>query len=357
MLGARKVGLTTFRPSESNVGTRKMKTLPRLLVALLPALMIVAAGCAPGESSGGSNSTSTGGSGGGKELKFAFVTNGSSDFWTIARAGVEKADAELPNVTVEFKLPSEETAAGQRRVVDDLVAAGLDGLAISPIDPANQTDMINGVAKDAVVITQDSDAPNSDRACYIGTDNVAAGKQAGEELKKVLPNGGKVMVFVGNLDAQNAKERLQGIKDAIAGTKIEIVDVRTDKGNKVAARANAADTLVNYPDIAGLVGLWSYNGPAIVNAVKAANKVGQIKIVTFDEEDDTLAGVKDGSIAATIVQQPYEFGYKSVKMMAAVKEGKTDAIPASKLEIVPTLVIDKEKVDEFKTKLAGLRGK
>lgn len=340
----------------------KMKTLPRFLAALLPALVIVAAGCTPGDSSGsstagGTTAANSGGGGGGKELKLAFVTNGSSDFWTIARRGVEKADEELTNVTVEFKLPPEETAAGQRRVVDDLLAAGLDGLAISPIDPANQTELLNNVAKQAVVITQDSDAPQSERACYIGTDNVAAGKQAGEELKKALPNGGKVMVFVGNMDVQNAKERLQGIKDAIAGTKIEILDVRTDKGNKVAAKSNVADTIVNNPDIAGLVGLWSYNGPAIVNAVKEAGKAGQIKIVCFDEEDDTLTGVKDGSIAATIVQQPYEFGYKSVKMMAALKEGKTDVVPANKLEIVPTLVIDKGGVDAFKTKIDKLRGR
>jgi ribose transport system substrate-binding protein len=338
-----------------------MKTLPRFLVALLPALMIVAAGCTPGDSSssttGGTTSTPAANNGGGKEIKLAFVTNNSSDFWTIARKGVEKADAELANVTVDFKMPSDGTAAGQRRIVDDLIAAGLDGMAISPVDPANQTDMINSAAKQALVFTQDSDAPDSDRACYVGTDNRAAGRQAGEELKKALPNGGKVMVFVGMIDAQNAKERFEGIKEAIAGSKIEIVDVRTDKTDRVAAKSNVSDTLVKYPDIAGLVGLWSYNGPAILNAVKEAGKAGQVKIVCFDEEDETLAGVKEGAIFSTIVQQPYEFGYQSVKLMAAVKEGKTDAIPANKLSIVPTLVIDKAGVDAFKTKLDGLRGR
>lgn len=335
-----------------------MKTLPRYLVALLPALVIVAAGCTPSESgSGGGSTGAPSGGGGGKEIKLAFVTNNSSDFWTIARKGVEKADEELTNVTVEFKMPTDGTPASQRRIVDDLIAKGLDGMAISPVDPANQTDMINAAAKQALVVTQDSDAPESDRACYVGTDNRAAGRQAGEELKKALPNGGKVMVFVGMIDAQNAKERFEGIKEAIAGTKIEILDVRTDKTDRVAAKSNVSDTLVKYPDIAGLVGLWSYNGPAILNAVKEAKKEGQVKIVCFDEEDETLAGVKEGAISSTIVQQPYEFGYQSVKLMAAVKEGKTDAIPANKLNIVPTLVIDKATVDEFKTKLDKLRGR
>ncbi|MGV3616237.1 MAG: sugar-binding protein [Fimbriimonas sp.] len=339
-----------------------MMTLPRFCVALLPALMLVAAGCNPGSSSDTGTTGTTGAptaSGGGeaKQLKFAFVTNNASDFWTIARKGVEKADAELDNVTVEFKLPSDGTAAEQRRIVDDLIAKGIDGMAISPVAPADQTDMLNSAAKQALVFTQDSDAPESDRACYVGTDNKAAGRQAGEELKKALPNGGKVMVFVGNIDAQNAKDRFEGIKEAIAGSKIEILDVRTDNTDRVAAKSNVADTLVKHPDIAALVGLWSYNGPAILNAVKESNKVGQVKIVCFDEEDETLAGVKEGAIEATVVQQPYEFGYQSVKLMAEVKGGKADAIPANKMQIVPTLVIRKEGVDEFKTKLDGLRGR
>src|SRR5437588_1921924 len=135
-----------------------------------------------------------------KELKLAFVTNNASDYWTIARKGVEKADAELTDVTVQFKLPGQGTAAEQKGIIDDLVSAGINGIAISPVDPDNQTQLINDTAKKALVITQDSDAPNSDRALYIGTDNVADGRQAGELVKEALPNGGKIMVFVGKSD-------------------------------------------------------------------------------------------------------------------------------------------------------------
>lgn len=290
-----------------------------------------------------------------KQLKLAFVTNNSSDFWTIAQKGVEKADAELENVTVEFKMPADGTAAGQRTLVDDLLAKGIDGMAISPVSPKDQVDMINAAAKQVLVMTQDSDAPDSDRACYVGTDNVAAGRQAGEELKKALPNGGKVMIFVGQADAQNAMDRISGLKEAVAGTKIEILDVRTDDTDRTRAKSNVADTLVKEPDIAALVGIWSYNGPAILSAVKDANKVGKVKIVCFDEENDTLAGVKDGSIEATIVQQPYEFGYQSIHMMAKVLGGDKASIPANKLNIIPTLVLHKDGVDAFKAKLDELR--
>jgi len=306
------------------------------------------------------NSTPAGSNGAaasGTQLKLAFVTNNASDYWTIARKGVEKADGELVDVSVEFKLPGEGTVAGQKGLIDDLISTGVNGMAISPVDPDNQTQLINATAKKALVITQDSDAPTSDRALYIGTDNVAAGRQAGELIKEALPEGGKIMVFVGKSDARNAAERLQGIKEALAGSKVEILDVRTDDTDRARAKSNAADTLVKHPDVAALVGLWSYNGPAILNAVKDAGKTGQVKIVCFDEEDETLAGVKDGAIFATVVQQPYEFGYQSVKIMAQILKGDKSAIPANKQINVPTLVIKKDGVEAFVKKINELRGR
>jgi len=292
-----------------------------------------------------------------KKTKLAFVTNNASDYWTIARKGVEKADSELPNVDVEFRMPADGTAAEQKRIIEDLIAKGIAGMAISPVDPDNQTQLINETAKQALVVTQDSDAPQSARAFYIGTDNRAAGRQAGDLIKEALPQGGKIMLFVGKIDARNAQERYQGIKDALQGSKVEIIDVRTDDTDRIRAKSNASDTIVKYSDVAALIGLWSYNGPAILNAVKDAGKVGQIKIVCFDEEDETLAGVKSGAIQATVVQQPYEFGYQSVQLMAKVLGGDRSAIPASKQIFVPTLIIKKDSVDEFINKTNRLRGR
>jgi len=292
----------------------------------------------------------------GKKLRLAFVTNNASPFWAIARRGTEKATQELPNVEVDFRIPGQASAAEQKRVLDDLLARGIDGMAISPVDPANQTQMLNDAARQILVLTQDSDAPQSDRACYIGTDNRAAGRQAGELIKQALPQGGKIMVFVGQADAQNARERFEGIKDVLAGSNIQVIDLRTDDTDRVRAKANAADTLVKYPDVSALVGLWDYNGPAILSAVKDANKVGQVKIIAFDEQDDTLRGVKDGSIVGTIVQQPFEFGYQSIKDMAQILGGDRSVIPPTKQIFIPTRVINSSNVDEFSQQLKQLRG-
>jgi len=331
----------------------------QLLGFAVSALLLgLAAGC--GSDGGAAAGAKTGLGAGpktGKKLRLAFVTNNASDFWTIARAGCNKACEALPNVELEFQIPQDGTAATQKRIVDDLLAKGVDGIAISPVDPANQTLVLNEAARQSLLITHDSDAPASNRACYVGTDNVAAGRQAGELLKKALPEGGKIMVFVGTMDAQNAKDRFTGIKEVLKDSKVEILDVRTDETDRVRAKSNVLDTIVKYQDVVCLVGLWSYNGPAILNAVKESNKVGAVKIVCFDEEDETLAGVKSGAIFATVVQQPYEFGYQAIKLMAQVCGGDKSALPAGKQLIVPTLGIQKDNVEEFAAKLNKLRGR
>lgn len=324
------------------------KRVQELVALCVMVLACVTTGC---------GSRSGDGAAGAKRLKLAFVTNNSSDFWTIARRGVEKADEELPDVEAEFRIDADGTAAEQQRVVDDLLTKGVDAIAISPVDPQNQTAMIDAAAKQALVFTQDSDAPQSARTCYIGTDNVAAGRQAGQLIREAIPEGGAIMLFVGKLDARNAQERIQGIKEVLAGSKINIIDVRTDDADNVRAKANAADTLVRYPDIKGLVGLWSYNGPAILNAVREAGKVGRVRIITFDEADETLAGIKAGAIHATVVQQPYEFGYQAIKRMAQAVRGDRSFIPSTKQIIVPTMVVNSANVDEFTQRINTLRGR
>jgi ribose transport system substrate-binding protein len=288
--------------------------------------------------------------------RLAFVTNNAADFWTIARKGTEQADAELAGATVEFRL-GDGTAAAQKRIVDDLLAKGVDGIAISPVDPANQTWMLNDASRQAVVFTHDSDAPDSRRECYVGTDNVAAGREAGGLIKEALPQGGRIAVFVGKLDARNAQERLQGIKEAIAGSTISIIDVRTDDTDQVRAKANVSEMLVSHPDLAALVGLWSYNGPAILSAVRDAGRIGQVKIIAFDEDDETLTGVKSGAIVGTVVQQPYEFGYRSMTLLAKALDGDRSGIPATHQVFIPTQVLRQNNVDAFRTKLAQLRGR
>ena len=329
-----------------------MKRVFCLLIVVMAALCLSSCGEKPtGETPFATKSD------GSTPVHIAFVTNNVSDFWKIAEAGVRKGEAEF-NARCDIRMPTQGTGAEQKVILEDLVTRGVIGVAISPVNPDSQTDVLNKAGKSLNLICMDSDAPKSERLCYVGTSNLDAGKVAGEQILKAIPNGGKVMLFVGTLDAQNAADRYKGIQEVLKkDPKYRILGVMTDDTNHTKARANVEDTLTKHSDVACLVGLWSYNGPAIVNAVKAAKKVGKVQIVCFDEQDDTLKGVQDGAIHSTVVQKPFEFGYQSVKVLAALARGNKDVVPASKIIDTGVNVIDKSNVDSFWKELKKQTGK
>jgi ribose transport system substrate-binding protein len=312
---------------------------------LLAATAVLALGALSGASQGQGKKT------------LAFVVNGASDFWKAAEAGVKKAQAELPNYNLVFKYPEQSSAAIQTRIMDDLVAAGVAGILVSPVDPKTMGDALNRVGGQVALFTTDSDAPNSKRVVYIGSSNTDAGKQAGQLMVKAMPNGGKCMGFVGLPGADNARERIEGVREVIKGTKIELVDVRADDIDQTRAKRNVEDTLTARPDINCMVGFYSYNTPRIYEALKDAGKIGKVTIIGFDEDPITLGGVKEGTIVGTVVQQPYEWGYQGMKDMAKYLEGDKSFIPANKLIIVPTRIIDKSNVDAFWAELKQRQGK
>jgi ribose transport system substrate-binding protein len=286
----------------------------------------------------------------------AFVSNNPESFWNIAEAGANKAAEEF-DVKLFFEKPPRGDPAEQKEKIDQVMNQGIKAIAISVIAPDKQNNYLQSIAKKVALLTQDNDAPDSGRLCYIGTDNYEAGRAAGALVKQALPDGGTVAIFVGQLDALNAQQRQQGVVDELAGKK--------DASNKDGATLGKYKLYKTYtdqpdgPDLAKknavqaitdlgkeknvcLVGLWAYNPPAILSAVKDAGKLGQVKIVGFDEEPQTLNGIKDGHIQGTIVQQPYQFGYMSVKLMAQIVKGDKSGIPSNAILFVPHLAITKE---------------
>jgi ribose transport system substrate-binding protein len=287
----------------------------------------------------------------------AFVVNGASDFWKIAEAGVKKAQEELPNYNLELKYPEQAAAAIQQRLMDDLVAGGVSAIMVSAIDPKTSTEALDRIAGQVPLFTTDSDAPQSKRLAYIGSSNVELGKNAGQLMLKAMPEGGKCMGFVGLPGADNARERIEGVKEVIKGSKVELVDVRGDDIDQTRAKRNVEDTLSAMPDITCMVGFYSYNTPRIYEALKESGKLGQIKVIGFDEDPITLGGVREGTIEGTVVQNPYEWCYEGMKLMAKVLEGDKSGIPANGLIIVPGQVIEKSNVDAFEAELKARVGK
>jgi ribose transport system substrate-binding protein len=278
-----------------------------------------------------------------KKMRLGFVANNANDYWSIVRLGCDFAVGELGDVDLVFRTPNNRTAAAQQEVISQMIADGLDGIAISPIDAENQTEFLNSISTNVLFVCADSDAKKSRRLCYIGTDNVAAGKQAAELLKAALPQGGKIVLFVGYPKAQNMQERIEGIKTGLAGSNVQIVDTLTDESRVPVAQKNAEDALAKYPDLAGMAGLNSYTGPAILQAVRSAGKGGQVKIVCFDEESDTLAGIAAGDIYGTVGQRPFWIGHKTITCMHNYLRGDKTQL-ATGAVFIPTRVVTKDNV-------------
>jgi ribose transport system substrate-binding protein len=292
-----------------------------------------------------------------KVVKLAFVSNTVSDLWKIAAAGIHKYEKE-GHVQVDMKMPPNGRPEEQNQILENLVSQGYDAVTVSVDAPNDQVPVLNKVADKAKLITTDSDAPKSNRVLYIGTNNYVAGKVLGAEINKLLPNGGKMAVFVGTFSADNASQRLQGIVDTIAGHKIEIVDKREDNTDRAKARSNVEDIINAHPDLSLVVGLWSYNGSAIAAAIDALGKRGKVLAAVFDEEDGTLNGIANGTIQATVVQKPFEFGYLSSKWMhELVTQGEAARakLPANKIIDTGVDVIDKANVAEFRAKLEAMK--
>ena len=285
-----------------------------------------------------------------------FVVNGASDFWKSAAAGIKKAQAELPDYSLKIAYPEQATVAAQQRLMDDLVTAGAKGIMVSAVDPKTSTNGLNKIASETALFTTDSDAPQTNRIAYVGSSNVAAGQQAADIAKKAMPSGGKCLGFVGLLGADNAKERIQGFKDGLQGSKITLIDVRGDDIDQARAKENVSDALVADPNVTCMVGFYSYNTPQIYAALKEAGDLGKITVVGFDGDPVTLGGVKQGTIAGTVVQQPFQWAYQGMKLMAAYTKGDKSGIPANHLIIIPTKIVTRATVDAYAADLKAMSG-
>lgn len=321
--------------------------------------------------SGTASATGTGSAGGtgsnnSSKPRVAYVTNGVASFWVIAEKGAKDAGAKF-DADVAVHMPAEGISE-QKRIVEDLLTRGVDGIAISPIDPANQTSLIDQAAATTKVITHDSDAPKSKRLCYIGMDNYLAGRMCGKLVKEALPKGGKLAIFIGRLEQDNARRRRQGVIDElldrssdpsrydapgaeIKGKKYTILSTFTDQFDRAKGKANAEDALSRYPDLDGMIGLFAYNPPLCLEALNRAGKAGKIKLIGFDEADETLQAIKDGKCYGTVVQNPYMYGFESVRILAALKRGDEKTLPKGGFLDIPARQIRKNNVDAFWTDL------
>lgn len=303
---------------------------------------------------------------------YGFVTNVVADFWKIGEAGARQAGEDL-DVNVEIKMPPSGAVEEQQRMVNDLLTMGVDGIAISPIDPANQGNLLKKISDNTILITHDSDAPDSPREVYIGVNNYDAGRMCGELVEQALPDGGEVIIFVGKLEQLNAKQRRQGVIDhllgrdhdatrydspdaKLEGDKYTILGTYTDGGDQVKAKNRVQEALALHPNVQCMVGLFEYNPPKIIDVLKQADKLNEVKIVAFDENAATLQGIREGYVEGTVVQDPYMYGYKSIEVLHKLNGGDRSIIPEDGVIPVPAKLIVSDNVDQFEQELNERKG-
>jgi ribose transport system substrate-binding protein len=269
------------------------------------------------------------------EKRIILLTNGNSPFWDACRVGLQSAEKDLNLSKSGLRAVMEVNDGTPKGQIDKLRQFGTQsdivGVAVSALDADNRAiaDEMRKLRKKGVkVICTDADVNRTSlrdaREYYIGTDNVRGGQVLGTAAKALLEDRGKksgsYVQFVGRTGSFNARERMDGFK-ATVGRNFKEADRMGDDLKRPKAQENVRNAIVNHPDLVALVGIWSYNGPMIVSVVDEKNKHGQYVVVTFDAEPQAIADMSKGKIDAMVVQNPYDMGYQSVRLLKAMIEG------------------------------------
>ncbi|MCC7490887.1 MAG: substrate-binding domain-containing protein [Fimbriimonadaceae bacterium] len=289
--------------------------------------------------------------------KIRIISNANSPFWDAVNTGLE-AGAKEGGVEAEL-VRNDGTVPGQIKRLEEALASKdqILGVAISVLQPDAQG-ILDGMKKlreaGVPVVTVDSDSQPDYREAFVGTNNVAAGKALGEKAKELLPGGAKLCMFVGDPSSQNARDRKSGF-EAGAGAKFKVVELYKDDTDVNKARTNVESAMVAHADVTLLVGIWSYNGPAIAAAVSTDKaQAEKITVLAFDAEPNLLPLLEAGKVRAALVQQPYEMGRQSVLLLKALAT-KDDATKSKMIQdgVVDTgfRVVTPETYAEFKKDL------
>ncbi len=288
------------------------------------------------------------------EKTFVMVPKGVHPYYEPCYEGF-KAAAKKYGVKVDKVDPQKFELPLQVRVIEDLIAQHVDGIAISALDDAGLVPVIADATKAGIkVITFDAPAPSSAALTYIGTDNKSAGVAAGKKMAELMKGKGKIVILQGGLGATNLNLRTQGFKEALAKHPgIKLLEVVDEQGDFNVSMNKTEAILQTYPDVDAIFSVSAEGAPAAAQVLKQQKKNGKILLAGFDDLKDTLEGIKDGTIAFCLVQKTFKMGWLSVEALLDAGKGKT--LP--KVTDTGVLIVNKANVgtymDEMKKEFAG----
>jgi len=257
------------------------------------------------------------------KLTFVMVPKGVHPYYEPCYEGFKAAAAKY-GITVDKVDPQKFELPMQVKVIEDLIAQQVDGIAISALDDAGLVPVINEAMKAGIkVITFDAPAPSSAALTYIGTDNKTAGFEAGKKMASLLKGPSEMVILQGGLGSVNLNLRTQGFKEAMAkfAPKTKILEV-VDEGGDFSVTTNKTEALLQtYPRLNAIFSVSAEGAPAAAAVLKQQNKAGKIVLAGFDDLKDTVEGVKDGSISFCLVQKTYKMGWLSIEALMKAKQG------------------------------------
>jgi len=266
------------------------------------------------------------------KYRFAIVPKAMNNpFFDVARDGCLKRAKELGNVECIYKGPVEHEPATQAQIIQDFVTQKVDGLAISVADVPSMTKSIEAATAAGIpVITFDADAPGSKRLAYIGTNNKDFGLALGKQLRELRPDGGKYAIVSGGPGAKNLAERVDGVREALKGSKwTEVAGSPTFCNDDPAlAVQQMSDLRTATPDLGAIVpiGGWPMFAPegykAFVNKNRKDIDAGKLTLVVADTLKMQLELLRDGYSNALTGQRPFEMGEKAMDTLLAIKKGE-----------------------------------
>ncbi|MFD0697755.1 substrate-binding domain-containing protein [Paenibacillus sp. GCM10027628] len=236
-------------------------------------------------------------------------------YWRAIEQGAQEASQQY-GMDVAYEGPYRINPSEQSRLLAKSIAAKADAIVVQGIgDPGYRVLIDKAASLGIPVITVDTDEPASRRLTYVGTDNREAGKRMGELVAQASGNAGSIGVLIGSEQAANQQLRLEGFRSVIGKFPgLSIVDVRASHISRLEAAGQAETMLKQYPQIRFMVGFSALDGAGIREAAERTPS-HEVRIFAFDDVAETVEGVRNGQIAATIVQQPHDMGYKAVALL------------------------------------------
>lgn len=262
-----------------------------------------------------------------KKLTIAWVSKslGNPVFELGQRGAAQKAKELSEHGPIAVELvpvgPASADAIEQARMMDDLIARGVDGIAVSCNDPTACAAPINrAVANGIPVMTWDSDSPQSQRFSFLSIDNYASGRTAADQLAAAIGGSGKVAVITGVPGALNLQQRVDGFTDRLAKAypQIQVVRIFASNEDINLGVQGVEETMQAHPDLRGwfFAGLWPlFADRGSMPLWEAASRNGTVKTVAFDSLPLELDLLRDGYLHTLIGQKYWRWGYDSVQMV------------------------------------------